>query len=557
MHKLIVSALAACAFIGGAARVQSQISVTVDPSQNWIGYMNVSLISGSYEFGGAWGTADLRAGFVGTNLLVLSPCTNVWETTNTYWVQADKVTPNQQMDANFYVQNDALANTSLTFSGFCLTNTLELNQEPHTGLFYSTVAFIKLFDTSFNLIGSQEAICDGGTPFSVNMSTVGAAHVQYGFETIGPDADPATVASLGNVAIQAAVADPRVGLLASQGAVVGQNVTFTASPAGTGPFSYKWVHGVTTLTNDGVKYSGATNVSLTISNASLADAGTYTITVKNVLGSANTSATLGVQPLSVAQTNMLFDPSFESGVLSPSGSFGWANFNGAVFQNSTNDYFNSTTPISVLDGTNVIQTYATGANSYNGVYQDVPASPGQILTVDAWFYTSSLDQISGGNNCFLEVHFMDAANNVLLDYRSLIIDTNFPSNTWVNLKATNIFAADFVTPRGTAPYLKAPPNTAKVRTQATYFAPSTNGGSVYVDDFNLRLQSPVVGAVLNGSSIKLSFATLFGPTYKVLFKNHLSDATWQQLTTVVGDGTTKAVSDPLGSATRFYTINTQ
>jgi hypothetical protein len=40
-----------------------------------------------------------------------------------------------------------------------------------------------------------------GTPFSISMATTPGHHIQYGFETIGPDARIATVASLGQVIV--------------------------------------------------------------------------------------------------------------------------------------------------------------------------------------------------------------------------------------------------------------------------------------------------------------------------------------------------------------------
>jgi hypothetical protein len=184
-------------------------TVTVDPSQAWSGYMNVSDLpaaGGAYDYGSVWGTADLRAAFTTTNQLTLSPCTNVWETTNTYYVQGDGVTPNKIMDASMYVQNDQLANTNLIFVGACLSNNLTATPEPLTGINYTSVAFIKTFDGSYNLLSSVTSpALAAGQPFSISLSTGGATHVQYGFETVGPDANPATAPSLGSVVLAAAV----------------------------------------------------------------------------------------------------------------------------------------------------------------------------------------------------------------------------------------------------------------------------------------------------------------------------------------------------------------
>src|SRR6185503_2632235 len=65
---------------------------------------------------------------------------------------------------------------------------------------------------------------------------------------------------------------------ASQTKVAGQSVTFTVSAAGATTLRYQWKKNGTNLTN-GVSITGATNASLTISNLTLADAGSYTVEV--------------------------------------------------------------------------------------------------------------------------------------------------------------------------------------------------------------------------------------------------------------------------------------
>jgi hypothetical protein len=188
----VVAALAF--FLPPMAR--AQVNIYVDSTQNWIGYMNVYALpsnGGGYQFGSAWATSDLTAFFSG-EALTLIPNTNVWETTNTYWVQSDGVTPNEIMDASMYVQNDSLAGTNVIFSGDCETNTLASS--------YTCTAFIKDFSPSYSLVNSATVPLTPG-PFSINLTTQPGDNIQYGFETIGPDANPATVASLGEVVINA------------------------------------------------------------------------------------------------------------------------------------------------------------------------------------------------------------------------------------------------------------------------------------------------------------------------------------------------------------------
>jgi hypothetical protein len=69
---------------------------------------------------------------------------------------------------------------------------------------------------------------------------------------------------------------------------VGGYVTLPAvSATGTQPFAYQWYQGAQQLMDDGVKYYGSTNSSLSISNLTTADAGNYYVVVMNAAGYAS------------------------------------------------------------------------------------------------------------------------------------------------------------------------------------------------------------------------------------------------------------------------------
>ncbi len=71
-------------------------------------------------------------------------------------------------------------------------------------------------------------------------------------------------------------------------AFVGSKTTFApVTASGTEPFTYQWYQGSTLLTDDGVKYSGSTTASLTISNLTTADSGSYYAVVANAAGYAS------------------------------------------------------------------------------------------------------------------------------------------------------------------------------------------------------------------------------------------------------------------------------
>jgi len=567
IKKTILTGLTALALLGTAVQGYSQVTLLVDSTQNWIGYMNFFYMPatpgygnlGGYAGGQVWGTADLRAFFdaTKTNTLTLTPNTNVWNPADNFWTTNNgtlpNTLPNKIMDANMYVQNDALAGQSLTFTGVCVSTTLVFP--------YTNTVFIKDLNSGYAIVQQAVAQLIPGQPFSISLTPNVGDHVQYGFETVGPDANPSTLASLGQVVVQVQIPALRIAALANQVLVEGQTATFTAVPGGNAPFHYQWAYIDNTTTppttnnlSNGGRISGATTNALNISNILATDAGTYQVTVTNANGLVASTASLVVLPLAQARTNLLIDPSFELGLIDNNGgTAGWDYYNGSVIQNNTDYYYLTANLVNVLDGTNCVQVYNYG--SYNGIYQDRPATPGAIYMANAWMYTPSLDQVAGGN-CYLEVQFRDAGKNLLQDYQSANqVTTATPADTWINFSMTNayVYSSTFV-PLGTAPYLLAPAGTAWVRTQITYANPV--GGSVYVDNLDLMLKSPVAKAAASGSNIQISFPTLFGPTYQVLYKTNLTDASWTLLTSVVGDGTVKSVSDPATSKTRFYTVQT-
>lgn len=74
---------------------------------------------------------------------------------------------------------------------------------------------------------------------------------------------------------------------ADQVALAGSNVTFTALATGTTPISWQWQFNSTNI-------DGATNVALVLTNVTADQAGVYTVTVTNLIGSSLSSAVLSV-----------------------------------------------------------------------------------------------------------------------------------------------------------------------------------------------------------------------------------------------------------------------
>jgi hypothetical protein len=184
--------------LGFLMESRADTTVSVNSGGTWIGFMNVFELpanGGAYDFGSAWGTADLDATVVGTNV-VLTPNTSIDRDNpnDTYWwVGGAGGAPNKNMDASYYVQDDTLAGQTVTFIGTCISNNLV---SP-----YTSVAFIKDFVPNFSSSTSVTVPMTEGAPFSISLATTPGHHIQYGFETIGPDARIATIASQGQVIV--------------------------------------------------------------------------------------------------------------------------------------------------------------------------------------------------------------------------------------------------------------------------------------------------------------------------------------------------------------------
>ncbi len=190
--------LSAVLLLGAVATMNGDVTVGVDPGAPWLGFMNVFNLpsaGGGYQFGSSWGVADLNASFSGTTL-TLTP--NTIGDPAAYWYTPSGgpgATGNKTMDASLYVESTGpLAGQNVTFTGLVLGNTLV---SP-----YTSVAFIKDFAPDFSSFNSATAPLVNGM-FSINLATVNdpARHVQYGFETIGPDVWATDVADKGSVQI--------------------------------------------------------------------------------------------------------------------------------------------------------------------------------------------------------------------------------------------------------------------------------------------------------------------------------------------------------------------
>ena len=550
------------AVLAATPQTQAQILVKVDTTKPWQGYMNVFTLpgySGAYLFGNPWGIGALTAYFTGTSTLTLTPNTNVYNAADPYWVQPDG-SGNRFMEANFYVENIALRGNTVTFSGTVLSNSLTPN--------YLTRAFVKTLDSAngYQPVPSASLFLDltnstTSYPFSitVDIPNGGTMIPQYGFVTTGPDANPAWVATNGLVRVAVDNSDPSItGQPANQRVQTGGTASFHVTATGGSPLSYQWKRYGTNLANGG-RFSGATSSTLTVTGAQPDDATLYTVTVTDSAGPLTSDAAALRVKTAAEFANALDNPGFEDPILDPVSLLPtpWATFAGAGYRSTNDNYaFTPGYPVQTVDGTNA--AYAFAAGEYNGIYQDVAAAPGQVFTADAWFYVSSLEGIFGDFTGWLEVQFRNGGTPLAL-YKSDVISSTSPTETWINLQATNGFAGDFITPIPNAKYLVAPPGTTQVRYQVTAHAVGGPSGSIYFDAMSLMKKIPAtLGASASGGNIVISWQTQAATSYQVVFKDNLSDVSWTPVGGVVaGDGTVKSVSFAAAGSKRYYSVLTQ
>jgi hypothetical protein len=197
-----------CTVMGAAVNVNAA-SYYADPGATWIGFVNVYDVgtpgygmagAGGYVFSSGWGTADLRASFAGP---VLTLSANTIGDPSSFWYTPSGgpgAIGNKIVDASMYVEIGSLPGQTVTFTGEVLANTLSLGPVDAAGRGWTSVAFIKDFAPDYSSFVSTTVALTPGA-FSINLNTINdpLRHVQYGFETIGPDVwagDPLTFNSI-------------------------------------------------------------------------------------------------------------------------------------------------------------------------------------------------------------------------------------------------------------------------------------------------------------------------------------------------------------------------
>ncbi len=580
--------LACCAVLLGALPGTAAI-VTVDPTMMTLGYMNVDNLPssgtypanppGTFQFGQTWGLGDLVSSytldsFTGTtNIATLSP--NVIGDPNAYWYiggGADGNPGNKIMDANLYAEfTGVYVNQNLTFTGVVYSNVLlnatSTNQQ---GNGWRCFAFIKDFNSGYSSFTTTNLLLTNTGTFSITLHTSSDAshHIQWGFETFGPDvwaSDP-ILPALGNVQVGAVVFSlPTITTPpAPAKAVLGNTATFSVTAVGniTG---YQWkTNGVNLL--EGAKYAGTQTPTLIIANSQFSDGILYSVTVSGPGGSSSATNSLTVidpnkitiNPTDAWQGFMNWSPTPQG-----SGNYGasaWgtadlpASFAGAQLKlspNTINDpncywYYNPAVDCSIAGSSpGAVGAAFMDASMYveaTGLFQGATMTfSGTVLNTNL-LNPANVNEVGIGWTCTAFI------KDFAPDYSSSVI-------TRVDLAAnfSSVFSINYTT-------LNDLPG------RHVQWGFETTGPDVWATDPILPgLGSIVVApypyvtivASLSGASVNLSFPSVTGYTYTVQYKTNLTDAGWINLNAVNGTGSTITATDSHGLAKRFYRVSIQ
>ena len=185
----------------GTMFLKAQNTVTTDAGADFLGFANVfdtTADGGAFIFGSGWGVPDLQTLVdTGAGTITLQPNFNTFADNpgDDFWINPTTGEGNKVFEANTFVESTGLVGSELTFTGGVLINDLDPS--------YVAIAFIKVFNADFSSVKQVDAPLVGGQNFSITYTEVEAEDttVQYGWQIIGRNANPANEATLGSIVV--------------------------------------------------------------------------------------------------------------------------------------------------------------------------------------------------------------------------------------------------------------------------------------------------------------------------------------------------------------------
>lgn len=204
-----------------SAPPSGSVTVTVDPTQNWQGFINYYTLADGYlgSFGAA--TSEVPAGFIPDQAtatrVILGINTTTYDATSPASVGGQPVntfnnpdgSPNKHLESDFYVDVGTIyGGSSVTFNGSVESNGLPAG--------WTAYAFIKEFGPGYAYVGPATTSPLTPGAFSVTRNIAVNNISQYGFYVYGPNTAPASADSLKKVSVLVAGVTPGVTLTASR-----------------------------------------------------------------------------------------------------------------------------------------------------------------------------------------------------------------------------------------------------------------------------------------------------------------------------------------------------
>ncbi|MDX2146137.1 MAG: glycoside hydrolase family 16 protein [Planctomycetota bacterium] len=108
----------------------------------------------------------------------------------------------------------------------------------------------------------------------------------------------------------------------------------------------------------------------------------------------------------------------------------------------------------------------TGSFNNSGIFQDMPAQPGQSWRATGWFMHPTNDRLQGENSAALNIEFRDAAGNLLSFVSTRALDAATPVDQYRQVITEGV----------------APAGTARARIVPIFFQPAMAAGAAFIDD---------------------------------------------------------------------------
>ncbi len=132
---------------------------------------------GGYATGFSYPTAPLRAS-VADGVATLQPNVSLFNNSDAFWSDLAGG-PNKWVEADYFIANDDLAGQTLTFNGYCPSNSVDASFTPSAWM----TAFAPDFSSSTTVVSNLVA----GQSFSISLAAEAGTHIQYGLRMFGLD----------------------------------------------------------------------------------------------------------------------------------------------------------------------------------------------------------------------------------------------------------------------------------------------------------------------------------------------------------------------------------